>query len=98
MYSLFLLSLQCSGTSTQFRNNRALQGVLVVGWSVSRSLKIPQKFIKLTKMYRVIEPGKVAIVFGAITMMSGIIGVPLGMFLSTELKVNSYIGLLLFTM
>ena len=49
-------------------------------------------------MYRVIEPGKVAIVFGAITMMSGIIGVPLGMFLSTELKVNSYIGLLLFTM
>ena len=39
-------------------------------------------------MYRVIEPGKVAIVFGAITMMSGIIGVPLGMFLSTELKVE----------
>ena len=39
-------------------------------------------------MYRVIEPGKVAIVFGAITMMSGIIGVPLGMFLSTELKVK----------
>lgn len=37
---------------------------------------------------RTIEPGKVPIIFGAVTMMSGIIGVPLGMFLSTKLKVR----------
>jgi len=35
---------------------------------------------------RVLDPSKVALVFGAVTMMSGIIGVPLGMFLSTKLK------------
>ncbi|XP_023332494.1 protein spinster [Eurytemora carolleeae] len=35
---------------------------------------------------RILDPSKVAIVFGAVTMMSGIIGVPLGMFLSTKLK------------
>jgi len=35
---------------------------------------------------RALEPGMVAIVFGAVTMLSGIVGVPLGMFLSTSLK------------
>ena len=29
----------------------------------------------------------VAFIFGAVTMASGIVGVPLGMFLSTKLKV-----------
>jgi len=47
---------------------------------------IEKAILSLPADQRVIEPGKVAIVFGAITMMSGIIGVPLGMFLSTELK------------
>ncbi len=34
---------------------------------------------------------RVALIFGFVTMMSGVIGVPLGMFLSTKLKVGHHI-------
>jgi hypothetical protein len=33
---------------------------------------------------------RVALIFGFVTMMSGVIGVPLGMFLSTKLKVGGH--------
>ena len=36
---------------------------------------------------RMIKIESVAFIFGAVTMASGIVGVPLGMFLSTKLKV-----------
>lgn len=47
---------------------------------------ITKAILTLPPDERVIEPSQVALIFGALTMMSGIIGVPLGMFLSTKLK------------
>ena len=40
----------------------------------------------MAKQQRDIEVESVPFIFGAVTMMSGIIGVPLGMILSTKLK------------
>lgn len=49
---------------------------------------IEKALLTLPVADRAVEASKVALIFGFVTMMSGIIGVPLGMYLSTKLKVS----------
>ena len=39
---------------------------------------------------RLLQPSSVPFIFGVVTMMSGVVGVPLGMLLSTKLKPRCY--------
>lgn len=47
---------------------------------------IEKALLTLPAHLRLVESGRVALIFGFVTMMSGVIGVPLGMYLSTKLK------------
>jgi len=47
---------------------------------------LEQALMTIPEDHRMMNKKDVSFVFGAVTMMSGIIGVPLGMFLSTKLK------------
>ena len=51
---------------------------------------IEKALLTLPENERLVEASRVALIFGFVTMMSGIIGVPMGMYLSTKLKVSGY--------
>jgi len=49
---------------------------------------IEKALLTLPTEERLVEASRVSLIFGFVTMMSGIIGIPLGMYLSTKLKVR----------